>query len=448
MKAVVIAGGLGTRVGPSTLIANKHCLPIYDRPMIHYPLLTLKAMGFKEVAVVLSPPHGNQLITLIGNGSEFRMNVSYLVQTKPDGGIADALRLAEGFANGDAIAVVLGDNVMDASIKINDFTKGARIYLKEVEDASQFGVADIKDGAVFSIEEKPQDPKSNLAVIGFYLYDNTVFNKIRACRPSKRNQLEITDVNALYLKEKALDWRMMDGFWQDCGSPDKLLSASLYWFGRNQLFKENSELADSIKDLIRLTKVKDWDYEGGEAINIEEWMKVYSLIRDINHTSGPLDPTVSALNNGKHQITFSKGEHSFKAVGGSGRWMVEVPYRQPRYNVTDKMMVEAGRAFWRNVTSSRDLRDSVTNEKIRPIKTGRERPQRKLIEAYQSGLASLALLEGTEFDEEEDEDEPITFSLRVRLDSIYRHLNSESINIIDQWIEKDKVKELCLKVKE
>jgi glucose-1-phosphate thymidylyltransferase len=229
MKGVILAGGHGTRLSPLTLITNKHLLPVYDKPMILYPLETLKRGGITEIMIVCGKEHAGHFMNFLGSGKEHGVKLSYALQTGA-GGIADALSLAEDFADEEKIAVILGDNIFEDNF-LEDFKafqngKGAKIFIKEVSDPERFGVAEIVDSAVVGIEEKPKKPKSNLATVGLYLYDPDVFAKIKTLVPSGRGELEIADVNNLYIKEGALSYGMVKGFWSDAGTFDSLLKTS------------------------------------------------------------------------------------------------------------------------------------------------------------------------------------------------------------------------------
>lgn len=238
MKGVVIAGGLATRLFPLTYATNKHLLPVYDKPMIYYPIQTLIQAGIKDVLVIVSGPHAGHFIHVLKNGTDFGINhLEFAYQEKPDGGIADALALAEDFADDKPIAAILGDNTTDAKISkpVKEFKQGAVVFLKKVPDPERFGVPrfDPKDNKkIIEIIEKPKNPPSAYAVTGVYLYDNKVFDYIRKCKPSFRNQLEITDVNNLYIKNRSLSWSELKGYWLDAGTPDTLTLANLYWAKR------------------------------------------------------------------------------------------------------------------------------------------------------------------------------------------------------------------------
>ncbi len=228
MKGIILAGGLGTRLRPLTLITNKHLLPLYDKPMILYPLETLKRSGITDIMIVCGREHGGHFMNFLGSGDEYGAKISYALQNG-SGGIAEALSLAEDFVDGERIAVILGDNIFenDFSKGIEKFSKfsGAMVFLKKVPDPHRFGVANIENGEIVKIEEKPKEPKSDMATVGFYLYDPDVFEKIKKLTPSHRGELEITDVHNFYIHEKRLYYDTVEGFWSDAGTFDSLLSA-------------------------------------------------------------------------------------------------------------------------------------------------------------------------------------------------------------------------------
>ncbi len=252
MKGVILAGGLGTRLYPLTHATNKHLLPIYDKPMIYYPIQTLVNAGITDVLVIASGPHSGHFIHVLKNGKDFGIkHLEYAYQEKPNGGISDALAIAEEFAAGDSILTILGDNTTDADISnvVKNFTGGAQVFLKKVPDPKRFGVArfDPQDQTkVVEILEKPQDPPSEYAVTGLYIYDNNVFDYIRQCTPSARGELEITEVNNFYIREGNLHWAELDGYWLDAGTFDTILLANLYWAKKNS----SSFLQDSIKKIV------------------------------------------------------------------------------------------------------------------------------------------------------------------------------------------------------
>jgi len=231
MKGIILAGGLGKRLIPLTKITNKHLLPVYSKPMIYYPIQTLVDAGIEDILLVTGGNHAGEFLRLLGDGHAFGLkHINYTYQ-EGEGGIADALRLAEYFADGEKIIVILGDNIIEKSIKkhIDNFTKqpcGARILIKEVEDPWRFGAVEIKNGKIISIEEKPRKPKSSYIVTGIYMYDSQVFDIIKKLKPSKRGELEITDVNNAYLKKGELHYDILKGWWTDSGTFDSLLKAN------------------------------------------------------------------------------------------------------------------------------------------------------------------------------------------------------------------------------
>jgi glucose-1-phosphate thymidylyltransferase len=231
MKGVVLAGGTGSRLYPLTKITNKHLLPIYDKPMIFYPIQTLVDAGIRDILVVTGGKNAGDFLRLLANGKEFGLSHLNYTYQEGEGGIADALALAEHFADGCKICVVLGDNIIEGSIReaADEFRRqerGARILLKEVPDAERFGVAEMRGDRIVGIEEKPASPKSNYAVTGIYMYDATVFEKIRTLVPSARNELEITDVNNAYIREGSMTFSFLSGWWTDAGTFDSLLRAT------------------------------------------------------------------------------------------------------------------------------------------------------------------------------------------------------------------------------
>mgnify|MGYP003681895685 CR=1 FL=1 len=241
MKGVILAGGLGTRLLPATKVINKHLLPVYNKPMIYYPIETLVRAGIEEILLVTGGNNAGEFLKLLGNGKEFGLKELHYTYQEGVGGIAEALGLAEDFADSGKVVVILGDNVFKDDIKkdIEQFEKqerGAKVFLKEVEHPEHYGIAEIKDDKIINIEEKPKKPKTNLAVTGIYMYDNQVFEVIKTLEPSRRGELEITDVNNFYIKQRAMTYRVLDGWWGDCGeSFDSLLKVS------NLLAKESQE---------------------------------------------------------------------------------------------------------------------------------------------------------------------------------------------------------------
>lgn len=237
MKGVILAGGLGTRLYPLTHATNKHLLPVFDKPMIFYPIETLVRAGINEILIVTGGPFAGHFIRVLKNGNERGVKHLEYAYQENEGGIADALRLAEDFADNQAICVILGDNCTDADIKkdVENFSDGAMIFLKKVNDPQRFGVPvfDSKK-QITKITEKPKKPASNFAVTGLYIYDNTVFRKIRSLKPSSRGELEVTDINNLYLKEKKLDWILLKGFWSDAGTFESLFEVNRYWSKKSE----------------------------------------------------------------------------------------------------------------------------------------------------------------------------------------------------------------------
>jgi glucose-1-phosphate thymidylyltransferase len=231
MKGVILAGGLGTRMYPLTKITNKHLLPVYDKPMIYYPLQALINAGIEDILIVTGGTYAGDFLRLLGNGHEFGLkHINYTYQ-EGEGGIAAALRMAEFFADDDKICVMLGDNIIEKNIReaVKKFARqkaGAKIMIKEVPDPQRFGVPVLEGDKIVKIEEKPKSPQSPYAVTGIYLYDKTVFDIIKSLKPSGRGELEITDVNNVYIEGGQLTWEVLDGWWTDAGTFESLLRAS------------------------------------------------------------------------------------------------------------------------------------------------------------------------------------------------------------------------------
>jgi glucose-1-phosphate thymidylyltransferase len=231
MKGIILAGGIGSRLSPLTRVTNKHLLPVYDRPMIFYPIQTLVNAGITDILLVTGGQNAGEFLRLLGNGRDFGLqHINYTYQ-QGEGGIADALRLAEYFAAGQKICVVLGDNIIETNIiaacaQFGKQERGAHILLKEVVDPQRFGVPVFDGGRIVRIEEKPKEPKSPYAVIGIYMYDATVFDRIRKLKPSARGEFEITDVNNQFLADGTLTYSVLDGWWTDAGTFDSLLRAT------------------------------------------------------------------------------------------------------------------------------------------------------------------------------------------------------------------------------
>ncbi len=227
MKGIILAGGTGSRLYPLTKVTNKHLLPVYDKPMIYYPLQTLVDAGIKDIMIVSGRGHAGHFLELLGSGAEFGAHLTYEIQEEA-GGIAQALGLAEDFADDESVAVILGDNIFQDNVRsaVDGFTTGAKIFLKEVTDANRFGVAEVNGEIIVSIEEKPDVPMSDLAVTGLYLYDPRVFELIHNLNPSGRGELEITDVNNAYIHMGDMSYSILSGFWSDAGTFDSLIHAS------------------------------------------------------------------------------------------------------------------------------------------------------------------------------------------------------------------------------
>jgi len=230
MKGVILAGGLGSRLFPCTKITNKHLLPVYDRPMIYYPIRILLDAGIDDILVVTGGNFAGHFLQLLGNGKEFGLKELHYTYQEGEGGIADALRLAEDFADGGRLCVVLGDNIIEKNIRAaadayRTQESGARILLKEVDDPERFGVPVMEGERIVRIEEKPKNPLSNFAVTGIYFYDHLVFDMIRQLQPSERGELEISDVNNMYLERDLLEWSLLEGWWTDAGTFSSLLKA-------------------------------------------------------------------------------------------------------------------------------------------------------------------------------------------------------------------------------
>ena len=231
MRGVVLAGGLGTRLDPITRIINKHLLPVYDKPMIYYPIRTLVNAGIKDILIVTGGRNAGGFLRLLGNGREFGLEHLDYTYQEGEGGIAEALDLARHFSRGERLCVILGDNIIEGNVAaaVNAFRRqdrGAKILLKEVPDPGRYGVAQFEGDRVVAIEEKPAIPRSTYAVTGIYMFDGTVFDKIAGLQRSARGELEITDVNNQYIEEGSMTWEVIDGWWTDAGTVDGLLRAS------------------------------------------------------------------------------------------------------------------------------------------------------------------------------------------------------------------------------
>ena len=231
MKGIVLAGGLGTRLNPLTKVTNKHLLPVYDKPMIYYPIQTLVNAGIRDIMVVTGGNNAGDFLCLLGDGREFGLEHVHYTYQEGHGGIAEALGLTRHFADDDAICVVLGDNIIEKNIvdavkAFEQQQQGAKILLKEVTDPQRFGVPELDGDRIIRIEEKPAHPKSNYAVIGMYLYDATVYDIVEKLKPSGRGELEITDVNNAYIERGQMTYAILDGWWTDAGTIESLLHAN------------------------------------------------------------------------------------------------------------------------------------------------------------------------------------------------------------------------------
>jgi len=228
MKGIVLAGGAGTRLRPLTKVTSKQLLPVYNKPMVFYPIQTLIDAGITEILVIIAPQNAGDFLNLLGDGEKFGAKFSYIVQSEP-AGLAQAFILGERFIDDDDVTLILGDNLFEYNFTadIKSFTGGGRVFAKQVPDPERFGVvAWNKDGKVTSIEEKPEHPKSNYAIPGLYIYDNTVVAKAKEIKPSARGELEIVDLHKAYLREGTLDVRVIEGRWYDCGTFESLFAAT------------------------------------------------------------------------------------------------------------------------------------------------------------------------------------------------------------------------------
>jgi len=239
MKGIILAGGSGTRLRPLTKVTSKQLLPLYDQPMIYYPLQTLLTAGIKDILIIIAPDHAGDFLKLLGSGKEFGCKFTYEIQDSPDG-LAQAFIIGQNFIGQDNVTLILGDNIFedDFSEAIQSFTQGGRVFIKEVPDPERFGVAEFDEsGKVLSIEEKPKQPKSSHAVTGLYIYDHTVVEKVKQLQPSGRGELEITDLNNVFLKTGQLDVALVKGKWFDTGTFESLFEATA--FVREQKLAKN-----------------------------------------------------------------------------------------------------------------------------------------------------------------------------------------------------------------
>jgi glucose-1-phosphate thymidylyltransferase len=253
VKGVVLAGGLGTRLRPLTAVTNKHLLPVYDQPMIYYPIQTLVNAGITDIMIVTGGNSAGDFLKLLGNGKAFGLKHLNYTYQEGEGGIAEALALVEHFAAGDPVCVVLGDNIIEGNIAaaVQAYKQqggGAKIILKKVPDPDRFGVPELDGQRVVRIEEKPSSPKSEYAVIGIYMYDGNVYDIIRTLEPSGRGELEITDVNNAYIRRNEMTWEELQGWWTDAGTFESLLRASslVAETGANKLEKHANEISANV----------------------------------------------------------------------------------------------------------------------------------------------------------------------------------------------------------
>lgn len=263
MKGVVLAGGTGSRLRPLSSVTNKHLLPVYDRPMIYYPLATLAAMGIWDVMIVSGKEHAGHFLTLLGSGKDVGLHLAYEVQEEA-GGIAQALGLAEDFVGRDRCVVILGDNVFEENLgpQLQNYrqqSKGAKIFLKEVPDPQRFGVPEIRDDRIVKIHEKPSSPPTPYAVTGLYMYDADVFNIIRGLAPSGRGELEITDVNNAYITAGTMTFDVVRGYWSDAGTFSSLLRANMLAARKSGINVERllHDTAEGVEALLRTSSAQD-----------------------------------------------------------------------------------------------------------------------------------------------------------------------------------------------
>jgi glucose-1-phosphate thymidylyltransferase len=253
LKGVVLAGGLGTRLRPLTAVTNKHLLPVFNQPMIYYPIQTLVNAGITDIMVVTGGNSAGEFLRLLGNGKAFGLKHLNYAYQEGEGGIAEALSLVEHFAAGDSVCVVLGDNIIEGNIAtaVHAYRlqgKGAKIILKRVADPQRFGVPKLEGPNVVLIEEKPVIPQSDYAVIGIYMFDPEVYNIIRTLKPSGRGELEITDVNNAYINRAEMTWEELEGWWTDAGTFESLLHASnlVAQTGANKIHLTLDEVAANV----------------------------------------------------------------------------------------------------------------------------------------------------------------------------------------------------------
>jgi len=281
MKGVILAGGKGLRLYPLTKVTNKHLLPVGTEPMIYNPIKKLIEVGIKDILIVTSTEHMGSIVNLLGSGYDLGCNFTYKVQDSALG-IAHALSLAEDFSNGEKLVVILGDNITTGSIKkyVDNFVKqgdGAKVLVKRVEEPSRYGVASIDEQQVISIEEKPDNPKSDFAVIGYYMYNTDVFDIIRSLKPSARGEYEITSVNNEYIKRGKLTYDFLEGEWTDAGTFESLLHA-------NQIIFQTTQ-HKGVQEELRVTKEQMEGIITDSEKKIEEVKRQYDKkqFKDVSH---------------------------------------------------------------------------------------------------------------------------------------------------------------------
>ncbi len=254
MKAIILAGGSGTRLHPLTKVTSKQLLPVYDKPMIYYPLNTLLKAGIKDILIIASPDHADDFVKLLGSGKDFDARFSYQVQDKPEG-LAQAFLIGEDFLDDESCALILGDNIFTDCLSdaVKNFEKGANIFAKKVHDPERFGVVEMDEsGKVLSLEEKPSNPKSNYAQTGFYLYDNRVVEFAKNLKPSARGELEIVDLNMKYFELGELHSEIIEGEWIDAGTFESLHRASVIVREHELGMKGNSNLEVTVKEPLQI----------------------------------------------------------------------------------------------------------------------------------------------------------------------------------------------------
>jgi glucose-1-phosphate thymidylyltransferase len=254
MKGIILAGGLGTRLYPLTYATNKHLLPIYDQPMIYYPISTLVSAGIDHIMIVTGGPHAGHFLRVLKNGNDLGVRHLEYAYQENEGGIAEALALCKEFAAGDDVCVILGDNTTDADIRpdVEQFAGGAMLFLARVPDPERFGcpVFDAEDPTrILEIEEKPENPKSPFAITGLYIYDNKVFDYIDRLEPSDRGELEITDVNNWYIRDEALRWTELNGYWSDAGTFESLYRAGRFWAERRAAGVQRADAVGAVSNV-------------------------------------------------------------------------------------------------------------------------------------------------------------------------------------------------------